>query len=157
MKKANVIFNLICSSLVLLLPAALYLKTGTLEVSFSAYHNTSATYILLISLLLVSISYWLSENKISGILLLGVAIFNMYDQPWLHYLFAVSFFLYTTFSILKDKRFKQLAIPTIAAAFLIPFIGLFWFEVVAIISFSIHSILYSLKKLKIIKSRTINK
>ena len=79
MKQANVIFNLVCSSLVVLLPLILYYSTGTVETSVSAYHNTSAKYILLFSLILVSISYWVSENPGSSILLLGVATFNMED------------------------------------------------------------------------------
>lgn len=156
MKQANVIFNLICSSLVVLLPFVLYYSTGTIETSFSAYHNTSAQYILLFSLILVSISYLVSENPGSSILLLGVAAFNMYDFAIIHYTFAAAFFLYTTYHIVKDKRFRYLGYPVIFATFLIPYITFFWFEVIAILSFAVHSVLYSLKKLKVIKVRNKN-
>lgn len=156
MKQANVIFNLVCSSLVVLLPLILYYSTGTVETSVSAYHNTSAKYILLFSLILVSISYWVSENPGSSILLLGVATFNMEDFVIIHYTFAVAFFLYTTYHIVKDKRFRYLGYPVIASTFLIPYITFFWFEVIAILSFAIHSVLYSIKKLKVIKVRNKN-
>jgi hypothetical protein len=153
LKQANVIFNLICSSLVVLLPFILYYNAGTIETSVSAYHNTSAKYILLFSLLLVSISYWLNENIGSSILLLGVAAFNMEDFAIIHYTFAVTFFLYTTYNIVKDKRFRYLGYPVIVATFLIPYITFFWFEVIAITSFAVHGVLYSFKKLKVLKVR----
>jgi len=156
LKQTNVIFNLVCSSLVVLLPLILYYSTGTVETSVSAYHNTSAKYILLFSLILVSISYWVSENPGSSILLLGVAAFNMEDFVIIHYTFAVAFFLYTTYHIVKDKRFRYLGYPVIASTFLIPYIAFFWFEVIAILSFAVHSVLYSFKKLKVIKARNKN-
>jgi hypothetical protein len=136
---------------VVFLPLALYIETGIIKYSFSVYHDTEASYILLIGLLLVGLSYAVSDNVISGLLLIGVASFNTYDFTWTHNIVAGLFFIYTTYNIIKDKRFNYLALPVISAAFLIPAITLFWFESVAVLCFAIHSILYSLKKLKIYK------
>ena len=151
MKKLGISINLICSAAALLLPLALYLKTGTIKDSYSVYHNTEATYILLVSLLLLGISYLISDNIISGLLLIGIASFNTFDFEWIHNTFAAGFFIYTTYTIFKDKRFNYLAIPIIIASFLIPVITLFWFETIAVGFFAMHSILYSIKKLKIHK------
>jgi len=151
LKRLGIFINLICSAAALFLPLALYLKTGTIKYSYSVYHESEATYILLISLLLIGISYIISDNIISGILLFGVALFNTFDYEWTHNTFAALFFLYTTYTIFKDKRFNYLAIPVVSAAFLIPLITLFWFETVAVGFFVTHSILYSIKKLKIYK------
>tara|TARA_B110000902_G_scaffold264370_1_gene345714 strand:+ start:983 stop:1444 length:462 start_codon:yes stop_codon:yes gene_type:complete len=151
LKRLGVFLNLICSAAALFLPIALYLKTGTIKYSYSVYHGTEATYILLISLLLLGISYLISDNIISGLLLIGVALFNTFDFEWTHNAFAAGFFIYTTYSIFKDKRFNYLAIPVVSAAFLIPAITLFWFETIAVGFFVMHSILYSIKKLKIYK------
>lgn len=151
MKRLGVFLNLICSAAALFLPLALYLKTGTIKYSYSVYHDTEATYILLISLLLLGISYLISDNIISGLLLIGVALFNTFDFEWIHNTFAAGFFIYTTYDIFKDKRFNYLAIPVVSAAFLIPAITLFWFETIAVGFFVMHSILYSIKKLKIYK------
>lgn len=151
MKRLGVFINLTCSAAALFLPLALYLKTGIIKYSYSVYHDTEATYILLISLLLIGISYIISDNIISGVLLFGVALFNTFDYEWTHNAFAAGFFIYTTYTIFKDKRFNYLAIPIVSAAFLIPAITLFWFETVAVGFFVTHSILYSIKKLKIYK------
>jgi len=136
---------------VVFLPLALYLKTDIIKQSFSVYHNTEATYILMISLIIVGISYAVSDNITSGVLLIGVALFNTFDFEWTHNILAALFFIYTTYTIAKDKRFNYLAIPVLSAAFLIPAITLFWFETVAVGFFALHSILYSIKKLKIYK------
>jgi len=136
---------------VVFLPLALYLKTDIIKQSFSVYHNTEATYILMISLIIVGISYAVSDNITSGVLLIGVALFNTFDFEWTHNILAALFFIYTTYTIAKDKRFNYLAIPVVSAAFLIPAITLFWFETVAVGFFALHSILYSIKKLKIYK------
>jgi len=136
---------------VVFLPLALYLKTDIIKQSFSVYHNTEATYILMISLIIVGISYAVSDNITSGVLLIGVAVFNTFDFEWTHNILAALFFIYTTYTIAKDKRFNYLAIPVVSAAFLIPAITLFWFETVAVGFFALHSILYSIKKLKIYK------
>lgn len=148
LKKLGIFVNLICSAAALLLPLALYLKTGTIKESYSVYHNTEATYILLISLLLLGISYLISDNIISGILLIGIASFNTFDFEWVHNTFAAGFFIYTTYTIFKDKRFNYLATPVVIASLLIPVITLFWFETIAVGFFAMHSILYSIKKLK---------
>jgi len=136
---------------VVFLPLALYLKTDIIKQSFSVYHNTEATYILMISLIIVGISYAVSDNITSGVLLIGVAVFNTFDFEWTHNILAALFFIYTSYTIAKDKRFNYLAIPVVSAAFLIPAITLFWFETVAVGFFALHSILYSIKKLKIYK------
>ena len=151
MKRLGIFINLICSAAALLLPLALYLKTGTIKESYSVYHNTEATYILLIGLLLLGISYLISDNIISGSLLIGIALFNTFDFEWIHNTFAAGFFIYTAYNIFKDKRFSYLAIPVVSASFLIPVITLFWFETIGVGFFAMHSILYSIKKLKIHK------
>jgi hypothetical protein len=148
-KKLLPLFNLICSSLVLFLPLTLYLKTGTIEHSFSTYHGTAATDILTYSLLLVSLSFILSENKISGLLLIGVVLFNTHDYMILHNIIAYAFFLSATYNIINDKRYRYIAIPMILFAILIPIITIYWYEVIALNCLALHGFLYSLKKLKI--------
>jgi len=135
------------------MPIALYFQTGTIKYSFSTYHGTDGTYILMIGLLLVSISFMVTENITSGILLTGVALFNTYDYEITHNVFAISFFIYTTFLIAKDKRYGYLSIPVLIAAALIPYITLFWFECVGVLFFAIHSTLYSIKKLRLYKKK----
>lgn len=151
MKRLGVFLNLICSAAALFLPLALYLKTGIIKYSYSVYHNTEATCILLIGLLVIGLSYVISNNIISGVLLIGVALFNTFDFEWIHNILAGLFFVYTTYTIGKDKRFNYLAVPIISSACLIPIITLFWFETIAVGFFAAHSILYSIKKLKIYK------
>jgi len=94
-----------------------------------------------------------TENITSGILLTGVALFNTYDYEITHNVFAISFFIYTTFLIAKDKRYGYLSIPVLIAAALIPYITLFWFECVGVLFFAIHSTLYSIKKLRLYKKK----
>lgn len=149
MKKLGLLFNLICSSLTVLLPLALYLKTGTMEHSFSSYHGTAATDILTYSLLIISLSFILSENIITGLFLIGVAIFDTHEYMILHNLFAYGFFLSATYSIVNDKRYRYIGIPIIFCAALIPIITLFWYEVIALLCLAIHGFLYSLKRLKL--------
>ena len=157
LKKSGLLFNLLCSALVILLPLALYTETGKLEYSFSAYYNTSAFYILTCGLLLVAFSFLVSENITSGLLLIGVALFDTYEYTIVHNLFASLFFLHTTYHIINDKRYGILGVPIIISAFFIPYITLFWFEVIAVICLGIHGVLYSLKKLKLIEKRRILK
>ena len=148
-KKLSIVFNLICSSIVVLLPLVLYLKTGTMERSFSSYYGTSAEDILTYSLIIVAISFILNENITSGLLLIGVALFDMYEYLMIHNLLAYAFFLCTTYNIINDKRYRLIAIPMILSAFLIPIITLYWYEVIALFCLALYGFLYSLKRLKI--------
>ena len=149
MKKIGLLFNLICSTLVVILPLALYLKTGTIEHSFSSYHGTAATNILTYGLLLVAASFMLSENITVGLLLIGVIVFDTHEYSITHNLFAYGFFLCATYNIINDKRYNYIGIPMIFFAALIPIITLFWYEVIAMFCLATHGFLYSLKKLKI--------
>jgi len=155
-KKISIVFNLICSSLVFLLPLALYLKTGTMEHSFSSYHGTSAEAILTYSLLVVSISFILNENITSGLLLIGVALFDMHEYLIIHNLLAYAFFGCTTYNIINDKRYRFIGIPMILFAIIIPVITIYWYEVIALLSLSLYGFLYSLKRLKIEIKKEIN-
>ena len=152
-KRLGLLFNLICSALVILLPILLYLKTGKIEYSFSAYSNTLASDILLYSLLIISLSFVVSDNIVSGLLLLGVALFNTYDYEISHHIFAISFFLNTTFHILNEKRYKYIGIPIVISAMFIPLITLFWFEVIALLCLGIHGFVYTLRILRVDRNR----
>jgi hypothetical protein len=105
-------------------------------------------------LLLIAISFIITENVISGLLLTGVALFNTDDFSTIHNVLAVCFFLYTTYKVYNDKRYSYVAIPVLLSAILIPYITLFWFECVAVLCFSIHSTLYSIKKLKLFNNKS---
>ena len=148
-KKISIVFNLICSSLVMLLPLVLYLKTGTMERSFSSYYGTSAENILTYSLLTVAISFILNENRTSGLLLIGVALFNMHEYTIIHNVLAYAFFICTTYNIINDKRYRFIGIPMILFALLIPVITLYWYEVIALGCLALYGFLYSWKRLKI--------
>ena len=148
-KKISIVFNLICSSLVMLLPLVLYLKTGTMERSFSSYYGTSAESILTYSLLTVAISFILNENRTSGLLLIGVALFDMYEYLIIHNVLAYAFFICTTYNIINDKRYRFIGIPMVFFAALIPVITLYWYEVIALCCLALYGFLYSMKRLKI--------
>jgi hypothetical protein len=152
-KKIGLVFNLIWSASVIILPVLLYLKTGEIEYSFSSYHDTEASDILMYCLLLTSFSFIVSENVVSGLLLAGVAVFNTYDYSIIHHIFAISFFLNTTYHILNEKRYRYIAIPMIISGVLIPIITIFWFEVIALICLALHGFLYTLKILKVTRDR----
>jgi hypothetical protein len=154
-KKLSIVFNLICSSLVLLLPLVLYLKTGTLEKSLSTYYGTSAEGILTYSLLIVAMSFILNENIISGLLLIGVVLFDTYQYSMIHNLLAYTFFIHATYNIITDKRYRFIGIPMILFAFLIPVITFYWYEVIALGCLALHGFLYSLKRLKIEMKMTL--
>ena len=157
-KKISIVFNLICSSLVMLLPLVLYLKTGTMERSFSSYYGTSAENILTYSLLTVAISFILNENRTSGLLLIGVALFNMHEYTIIHNVLAYAFFICTTYNIINDKRYRFIGIPMVFFAALIPVITLYWYEVIALSCLALYGFLYSMKRLKLeIKKETNQK
>ena len=149
MKKITILFNLICSSLVVFLPLVLYLKTGTMEHSFSSYYGTEATNILTYSLLVVAISFILNEHIMPGLSLIGIALFDMYEYEIIHNVLAYTFFICITYNIINDKRYRYIVIPMIFFAVLIPVITIFWYEVIALFCLSLYGFLYSLKRLKI--------
>tara|TARA_R110002167_G_scaffold222891_1_gene427869 strand:- start:59 stop:538 length:480 start_codon:yes stop_codon:yes gene_type:complete len=144
-----IIFNLICSLLAVLLPLALYLNTGTIENSFSSYHGTTAENILTYSLLTIALSFILTENIVSGLLLIGITVFNMHEYEIIHNLLAYAFFVYATYNIIKDKRYRYIGFAMVFFAILIPIITLYWYEVIALCCLALYGFLYSLRKLKI--------
>jgi len=63
--------------------------------------------------------------------LIGVAVFNCVDYRIMHSIFAVLFFLSSTYLMVSDKRFKSIGLISIPWYILLIFPGgIFWFEIV---------------------------
>lgn len=153
-KKLQVQYTIAVSILAYLLPFILYQVTDTVERSISAYHETDASIVLLIMLLLVASSFFtgLLRYKIGGILLILVAIINI-DYGLIHDIVAYTFFLYIATVIFIDKRFYLLSIPMILSLFFINKLGMYAYEVIAIFCIASFSMLYGLRYLKILNTK----
>jgi hypothetical protein len=99
----------------------------------------------------------LTENIVSGLLLIGIALFNMHEYVIIHNLLAYAFFGCATYNIINDKRYRYIGIAMIFFATLIPIITIFWYEVIALLCLALYGFLYSLKKLKIEIKKETNK
>lgn len=149
----KVILNLLSSILGLILPGLLYITSNqTLQVSFSAYHFTSASNILLISLLFIAFNFLINvEFRLIGFLLMLIAIINLEVSEIIHNIISTAFFLAVTFKIFRDKRLNWLSYPIFLATPLVLFKQLYLFELITVTCLSVFTVIYNIKILKALK------
>jgi len=133
------------------IPIFLYFFGGGLEPSFSSYYETDAKWWLFGLLLITSIGFFMGKDewKISGALLIGIAIFDV-SYPMLHNVIAGTFFLYTGVIMALDKRFYLLAVPIFLSGLSIPFQGLYIFEFISLWCVASFNGLYMLRFLRVL-------
>lgn len=88
-----------------------------IEDSYSDYHVLKPI-IFPLATIGVSFGLWMHSEiqwKISAILLIIIALFNVADWPVIHNTTAILFFINSTYIMVKDKRFKIFGILSLLA------------------------------------------
>jgi hypothetical protein len=79
-----------------------------IEDSYSDYHVVEPV-LFPLATIGVSFGLWMHKEiqwKISAVLLIIIALFNVADWPVIHNTAAILFFINSTYIMVKDKRFK---------------------------------------------------
>lgn len=154
LNKSKVVIVLISALLGIIFPLLLYFIGNGFVDSFSTYHLTEAKWYLFGFLMVMSLGFFLGQDryKISGLLLVSIAFINI-EYGMLHNILAILFFLYTSVLMLSDKRFYFLSLPIFFSAVTIPFQGLYMFEFIGLWCISVFNILYVLRFLRFFKSK----
>ena len=79
-----------------------------IEDSYSDYHVVEPV-LFQLATIGVSFGLWMHKEiqwKISAVLLIIIALFNVADWPVIHNTTAILFFINSTYIMVKDKRFK---------------------------------------------------
>ena len=124
-----------------------------IEDSYSDYHVVEPV-LFPLATIGVSFGLWMHKEiqwKISAVLLIIIALFNVADWPVIHNTAAILFFINSTYIMVKDKRFKIFGILSIFAypILLVNYsFYLFLFELIQIpilASYHIYRVIYLIK------------
>jgi hypothetical protein len=146
--KVGVIF------LSMVMPICCIAISGEILKSLSAYWNTPAQPIFIITN--AAVSYFLfsiKEWRISSFLLLLITAFSINFFENVHNILAVLFFLLNLYPLYKNKRSRKYIIPYISFSFLL-FFGLLWYEIAAIYTLGVHHLEMMVLKIRMKKIRS---
>ena len=124
-----------------------------IEDSYSDYHVVEPV-LFPLATIGVSFGLWMHKEiqwKISAVLLIIIALFNVADWPVIHNTTAILFFINSTYIMVKDKRFKIFGILSLLIYQLLLINSnyyLFLFEVFQIpilASYHFYRVLYLMK------------
>lgn len=142
-----------------LLPVILYVFGGGMQESISAYHCEAP--VLLFSLLtLMALGFMTGSSRyqLSGLFLFGLGAVNIEVNLLIHNIISGLFFLHTTRVIAVNKKFQLYSVPIFLATlfWLFGYIDLYAFEMVAVMTISMFTMVYSYLKIKAREYRIID-
>jgi len=120
--------------------------------SYSSYYHMGGIYFTLATSMLAW-ALWIHRDQkwsLPAYALAGVALFNCVDYHILHNIFAIIFFLSSTYIMFNDKRYSIYGTLSLYWYIILGFQeGIFWFEVSQVIIISAFHIKYVLEWMKV--------